>query len=367
VKSGGGTGGQSPGTTDKGSGNDRAGTTDKGSGNDRTGTTDKGAGNDKAGTTDKGSGNDKAGTTNGGTESDKNGMNDKGAGNNQHGSTLGNGPSADQPSPVSQAVPLGIHGTTVTTLDNRRDLNIDLQAAKDGGERISIKDNTVRFDKGMASVSVVTREAPEAQEGRITGEVTSISLSSSPVNGQFADAGTVSASFHADMNNMPSQDATVSTILYKTPTPQVQAEFERAVGDEGYRLDSVAYAMQVQKDNLMDKTDVGQAVVTMSVSPSWVLNHGGLTNTKVVRLADEGTSQVLDTRFVGLDSSQNMVFAATSPGGLSIFALISVKSSQEPLAPLASPVPLSALERSASLVAVPPLLFFAAMIWIRRW
>ena len=319
MKSGGGTSGQSPGSSGKGSGNDKAGTTDKGSGNDK------------------------------------------------HGDTSGNVPSAGQPSPVSQTVPLGIHGTTVTTVDHHRDLNIDLQAAKDAGERISIKGSSVTFDKGLASVSVVTREAPEAQEGRITGEVTSISLSSSPVNGQFADAGTVSASFHADMNNMPSQDATVSTILYKTPTPQVQAEFERAVGDEGYRLDSVAYAMQVQKDNLMDKTDVGQAVVTMSVSPSWVLNHGGLTNTKVVRLADEGTSQVLDTRFVGLDSSQNMVFAATSPGGLSIFALISVKSSQEPLAPLASPVPLSTLERSASLVAVPPLLFFAAMIWIRRW
>jgi hypothetical protein len=331
VKTGKGTSGQSPGTTDKGSGNDRAGTTDKGSGNIKAGTTDKGAGN------------------------------------NQHGSRLGNSPSAEQPSPVSQAVPLAIHGTTVTTVDNRRDLNIDLQAAKDAGERISIKGSSVTFDKGPASISVVTREAPGEQEGRITGEVTSISLSSSPVSGQFADAGTVSASFRADMNNMPSQDATVSTTLYKTPTPQVQAEFERAVVDEGYRLDSVAYAMQVQKDNLEDKTDVGQAVVTMSVSPSWVLDHGGLTNTKVIRLADEGTSQVLDTRFVGLDSSQNMVFAATSPGGLSIFALISVKSSQEPLAPLTSPVPFSPLERSASLVAVPPLLFFAAMIWIRRW
>jgi hypothetical protein len=131
------------------------------------------------------------------------------------------------------------------------------------------------------------------------------------------------------MNNLPVQNAKVSTSLSKTPTPQVQEAIQRAAGDKGYHLDSVAYTMQVEKDNLEDKKDIGQATVKMSVSPAWVLNHGGISYTKIARFADDTTSQVLDTQFVGLDSSQNMVFSGTSPGGLSIFALISVKAQQD--------------------------------------
>jgi hypothetical protein len=165
---------------------------------------------------------------------------------------------------------------------------------------------------------------------------------------------------------MPSQDASVSAVLVKTIAPEVQAAIEGDLQDKGYRLDSVAYTMEVQKSNLEDKKDVGQAVVTMSVSPNWVLNHGGITNTKIARYSDEGTSSILETQFVGLDSTQNMVFSGTSPGGLSIFAMISV----EPTAPTApsqtSATPGSSSEGAGSLVVVPPLLFFAAMVLLRK-
>jgi hypothetical protein len=191
-------------------------------------------------------------------------------------------------------------------------------------------------------------------------------MKSAPVEGQFADAGIVSASFHADLHTMPSQDATVSSVLVKTPAPEVQSAIEGELQDKGYSLESVAYTMEVQKSNFEDKTDVGQAVVTMSVSPNWVLNHGGITNTKIARFSDEGTSSILETQFVGLDSTQNMVFSGTSPGGLSIFAMISVKSTGQTAPPQASPVPVSSFEGAGSLVVVPPLLFFAAMIWIRK-
>ena len=107
--------------------------------------------------------------------------------------------------------------------------------------------------------------------------------------------------------------------------------------EKGYRLDAVAYTAQVEKTDLQDKTYIGPSVVTMSVAPSWVLNHGGLSNVKIVRLADDGTSQLLETQFSGIDTSINMVFTGTSPDGLSMFTLISVASQEVTVAPTAPP------------------------------
>jgi hypothetical protein len=276
------------------------------------------------------------------------------------------GPNERQSSTPPNAVPLGVQGTTVHVADSDKDITVDLKIAEAGEEKISVEGSSVRFEKGQNSILVTTKGAPQIQDGHITGQIESIAIKSAPVQGHFADAGSVSASFHADLHSMPSQDATVSSVLVNTPAPEVQSAIESELGTKGYQLESVAYTMEVQKSNLEDKTDVGQAVVTMSVSPNWVLNHGGITNTKIARFSDEGIPSILETQFVGLDSSQNMVFSGTSPGGLSIFAMISVKSAGQTAPAEESTVPVSTFEGAGSLVVVPPLLFFAAMIWIRR-
>ena len=144
---------------------------------------------------------------------------------------------------------------------------------------------------------------------------------------------------------------------------------ENTVNEKGYRLDAVAYTAQVEKTDLQDKTYIGPSVVTMSVAPSWVLNHGGLSNVKIVRLADDGTSQLLETQFSGIDTSINMVFTGTSPDGLSMFTLISVASQEVTVAPTAPPlVSLKSLGTSASSVILIPtlLLFVGFLVFLRR-
>jgi hypothetical protein len=326
----------------------------KGVSTDKTVTSDKSVSTNKAGTSGKGVSTNKAGAV----DTTVRGSNVRGYSVNQQ--------SGEKPSAAPKVVSLGVQGTTVHEVDSRKDLTVDLKAAKDAGEKISVQGSSVRFDKGQTSISVATKGAPQAQDGQITGQVESIAMKSAPVDGQFADTGIVSASFHADLKNMPSQDATVSSVLVKNPAPEVQSAIQGELETKGSQLESVAYTMEVQKSNLEDTTDVGQAVVTMSVSPNWVLNHGGITNTKIARFSDEGTPSILETQFVGLDSTQNMVFSGTSPGGLSIFAMISVKSNGQTAPPQANPVPVSSFEGAGSLVVVPPLLFFAAMIWIRK-
>jgi hypothetical protein len=344
----------------------KAGSSDKGESVTKAGTSDKSVSSTKAGSSDKGESGTKAGSSDKGESVTKAGTSDTTVSGPKGRDDSGKQPSGEKQSATPKVVSLGVQGTTVHAVDSRKDLTIDLKAAKDAGEKISVEGRAVTFDKGQTSILVATKESPKAQDGQITGQVESIAMKSAPVEGQFADTGTVSASFKADLHNMPSQDATVSAVLSKSPAPEVQAAIEGELQDKGYRLESVAYTMEVQKSNLEDKKDVGQAVVTMSVSPDWVLNHGGITNTKIARFSDEGTSSILETQFVGLDSTQNMVFSGTSPGGLSIFAMISVKSTMQKAPPETSATPGSSSEGAGSLIVVPPLLFFAAMIWIRR-
>jgi len=154
--------------------------------------------------------------------------------------------------------------------------------------------------------------------------------------------------------------------MSEKPDSQAQAAFERAVAEKGYRIESVAYTLRVQKTHLEDIKDVGQATVSMSIAPSWVLNRGGITNMKIARYADDGTSHLLDTQFTGLDSSQNMVFTGTSPGGLSIFALVAIKNPQVTIAPPPSRTISPPGEGLVPFVIVPPLLLIVALALIRR-
>jgi len=178
--------------------------------------------------------------------------------------------------------------------------------------------------------------------------------------------GMVSASFDAELTGLPPEDATIAASISEKPDSRAQAAFERAAAWKGQQIESVAYTLQVHKTHLEDIKDVGQATVSMSIAPSWALNRGGITNMKIARYADDGSSQLLDTQFTGLDSSQNMVFVGTSSGGLSIFALVAVKNSQVAIAPLPSRPIFPSGEGTAPLAILPPLLLFVALTVIRR-
>jgi hypothetical protein len=182
------------------------------------------------------------------------------------------------------------------------------------------------------TVGVITAASPKETNGVITADVKSISMAHQPVTAQFKDTGTVSASFKADLTSLPPSDATITAVISEKPGPEAQVAIDQAVSKQGYRMSAIAYSMDVAKTNLNDGTDIGPATVRMSVTPLWVADHGGVGEVKIARYADDGTSQLLETRYAGLDSSANFVFEGSSPGGLSIFALITVKAQTEAIA-----------------------------------
>jgi hypothetical protein len=186
------------------------------------------------------------------------------------------------------------------------------------------------------TISVETKAEPIQEEGKITADIKSVTLKNAPTTASVKDTGTVSASFAANLADLPPADATVAASISKTPDPVVLAAYQDAVAKQGNQMGDVAYAMTVAKTNLEDGKDVGAATVTMSVPVAWVEDRGGVNAVRIARYADDGSTQVLDTTFVGLDSSSNMEFQGASPGGLSIFALITVRTADETITPRSS-------------------------------
>jgi len=77
------------------------------------------------------------------------------------------------------------------------------------------------------------------------------------------------------------------------------------------------------KTNIPGTSD---AVITMTASPDWVINTTGVGMIRILRLGDDGTSQVLTAGFTGYDMDTGyLTFQARSPDGLCTFALVSVK------------------------------------------
>ncbi|MFZ0005782.1 MAG: hypothetical protein WAK45_07865 [Methanoregula sp.] len=286
------------------------------------------------------------------------------SGNGNHGGNSGNGNS--DMNQGSYSIPVGVKGSTVSTVGNSEQITIDVKTTQLSGEKISQQNNAIVLEKGPIAMTLSINSAPTMNNGQISAKISSISMQSFPVTASFVKEGTVSASFHSEMNNMPPDDAVIGFSLAEQPDSPTKTIIENTVNENGYRLDAVAYTAQVKKTDLEDQKYIGQSVVTMSIEPSWVLNHGGIPDVKIFRLADDGTSQLLDTKFSGLDHSLNMVYTGESPRGLSMFALVSVEP-QVTVAPANSPtVSMKPLTPSqTSVVLVPPMAILIAFLTLR--
>ncbi|MDD1683909.1 MAG: hypothetical protein LUO98_08765, partial [Methanoregula sp.] len=257
------------------------------------------------------------------------------AGGNAGGATASPDTNVDQVTGNS----LGISGSQITTKENAREIAVNVQKANDAGEKVSFKESAITFSKGPVTISITTTAEPRETDGVISAGIGSISMEHQPLTAQFEDTGPASASFKADLMSLPPPDSAIAAVITDEPGRPAHAAFDQAVSERGYQLDAFAYAMNITKNNLSDRKDIGQATVTMSVNSSWVADHGGVANIRIARLADDGTSQLLETRFVGADNSANQVFEGTSPGGLSIFALITIKTPPEAVISQSVPQP----------------------------
>jgi hypothetical protein len=138
------------------------------------------------------------------------------------------------------------------------------------------------------------------------------------------DVGEVAASISVDLLQIPA-GASITVTVSKEPSPEASASFVLAATDAGTTIVDIAYTINVQRTNLSNETDVGEARLTMTVSETWVNAQGSTANVRIFRFGDDGSHQVLETNVVGRTNG-DIIFEGISPDGLSIFGLVALKA-----------------------------------------
>jgi hypothetical protein len=137
------------------------------------------------------------------------------------------------------------------------------------------------------------------------------------------DVGDVGVSISVDLLQIP-QGASMTVKVEATPDPEASASFVLAATDAGTEISAIAYTINVEKMNISNETDLGEARITMKVSVAWIELQGGAGSIKIFRYAD-GTHQILETNVIGR-VGDTMIFEGVSPDGLSIFALVALEA-----------------------------------------
>lgn len=150
------------------------------------------------------------------------------------------------------------------------------------------------------------------------------SLTNNPLSADLVDMPGVTVSWTVQITSNPAPDARITTVILQNADQMTQDRFSTALHLVGKEIGSLAYVMIIQKSGI---TATGPAIITMNVPQDWVDRNGGNGAVTIVRVADDGTTEVLTTTFDGYNSITGYPrFRAESPHGLSTFGLIGMKS-----------------------------------------
>ena len=197
---------------------------------------------------------------------------------------------------------------------------------------IPIKDTN--GDVVMSVVGDVEQIQGKGTSAKVTGQNVVLKSASFSVDLSPADekVSQVSASFEVSLRNLSQdQDASLKISISKKPDTGSLVSLEQTAEDNHLVIGDVAYVLRVEKTNLENGTNLGEAVITMKVGPAWVDRYG-VGNVKVMCCTEAGECQVLRTKFKGYEDDEDGqgVFQATSPGGLGVFTLTALVPVSQP-------------------------------------
>jgi hypothetical protein len=208
-----------------------------------------------------------------------------------------------------------VPGATFATSGNAQTLSLDLSKAK----RVKVAGDTITVEQN--GLTYVIKTSGISRNGDIvTGTVTDVTVKCTPMTGTFDKVGGAAANFVAHFSSFPA-GAHLSATLDEKPAEGVVSAYRFALRSGGLDVGDVAYTLTVKKTGI---EATGPATITMAVDPAWVTAHGGVNEMRIVRQADDGTTEVLETVFKGYNADKQYVFEAQSPNGLSVIGLVAV-------------------------------------------
>lgn len=210
-----------------------------------------------------------------------------------------------------------------TTAQGQQDVTIDLARVRATGAVVTVsRDRNVVVVQHQKFSLAFHGERITATDTTVTGTVKSINLSTVPLSTDFS-IGPVSGFLEATLASLPRTGAAVTNTLSETIDPSVKGQLNSAAQKAGLNVHAVAYTFRVEKSSVDAR---GLAIVTMTVPKRWTDWYGGVSDLTVIRLGDDRSVQVLQTQFLGIDEKGEVVIAALSPQGPSVFGMLTAKA-----------------------------------------
>jgi hypothetical protein len=209
-------------------------------------------------------------------------------------------------------------------------LTIDLPRCNAGGEEVAMDHNNLIITREDLVMTIRFIDFTE-KNGVFSGYVEKIAFDMLPVYTELVGCGKVSVDLSAELFVVP-VDAEIETLITDTPPIETREALSRVAAAAGLQVETIAYVLIVDTGHLIDGEDIGKATITMSIPPDWVDAHGGASAIHILRIGGEDTGEVLDTSCRGTNEGRWMECTATSPRGLSTFALAALGEAAPSLA-----------------------------------
>jgi len=228
--------------------------------------------------------------------------------------------------------------TTTTDAAGIQTFYLTTGLAEQSGANVTIQDNVITISQPGFALTLETRDIPLPDTGHLSGTLVGAGVSTAPAYAH-TDAGNVSVAVSTPVTGIP-ENAVLSIAIPQSVKRDSVDAFRSAAESSSGELTGIAYSASVDTLNL---TTAGPTTVTMTISPEWVQEYGGITAIRIARVGDDGTTELLATNYSGTDTAGNLVFTGVSPKGFSTFGLVSVKYQDIPvqvsLTPASASVP----------------------------
>ena len=188
--------------------------------------------------------------------------------------------------------------------------------------------NIILRNSGI-NVTIIT-DGLTNTSGTYSGNVTGVNLSSDPLTSDMGgNVGNASFSFNASMPRY-NPGALIEASMYERPGDSIMRGFNNTARQNGFNINSTAYAVYISKSNFTENDSVSNAVLRFTAGNAWVNANGGTGAVRIMRAADNGTCEMLSSVMIGIDFYGNPIFAAPSPNGFSAFAMVAVSAVPSP-------------------------------------
>jgi len=162
--------------------------------------------------------------------------------------------------------------------------------------------------------------------GVLSGEVTSVTITSPEINGTeiSPDVGNASVNFNFTMGSYQ-ENATVETTLSPDVMDDARNAFSVACTNSSLVCDSIAYTVYFTKSGFTNESAVLGVNLTFTVKNTWIDSQGGISDVRIIRWKDDGGSEVLLPS--SYETLGNYTRLYVHSDGFSVYALILAHSS----------------------------------------